>query len=99
MEAKDTVMKDEEIMKLAQVPPEDFAASPHWWLRANQRVAERQAEISFKAGIKEAVEALENTLYWITKGSQAGDLPGSGLIVFQLQQALASAEGRRRKEG
>ncbi len=55
MEAKtwqDTVMSDEQLMKLAQVPPEDYNAQPCWWLRANRRVAQAQAEISFKKGME-----------------------------------------------
>ena len=36
-------LSDKVIKKLARVPPEDYGASPNWWLRANQRVA-RKAE-------------------------------------------------------
>lgn len=82
MEAKDIVMNDEQLMKLAQVPPEDYGAPPHWWLRANRRVAKAQAEISFKAGqqegIREVVKWFESlhacihrTGYW--SGKECGD--------------------------
>ena len=54
MEAKDTVISDKQLMELAQVPPEDYGAPPYWWLKANIRVAQAQAEISFKVGVMES---------------------------------------------
>ncbi len=51
------ILSNEELLKLAQVPPEDYGAPPHWWLRANRRVAKAQAEITWKAREPEIAEA------------------------------------------
>lgn len=77
MKAEETIMNDEHLMKLAQVPPEDYSAPPHWWLRANRRVAEAQAEISFKACRKDVIE-------WLRKNNDFNECnseTGSGLLL------------------
>ena len=88
MNWEETVMSDKELMELAQVPPEDYGAPPHWWLRANRRVVKAQAEISFKLGQMSVVE-------WIGKNSDKteicedkGEFPGRCFYLKQWQAYL-----------
>lgn len=60
MEAKDTVISPEEIVKiLRKVPSDDFLPYPFKGDALKYKtISERQAEISFKAGKKEVGEAI-----------------------------------------
>jgi len=61
MKAKDTVMNSEQIVKATWINPNYPKDSPVERLSTPQEVgiAQAQAEISFKAGIKEVVEFVE----------------------------------------
>jgi len=81
MEAKDTVMNDKEMVQAITDNPD---------VPMGQALIEKQAEISFKAGMKDSgmYEACKSAYAWYYEG-QAGDYK---IIGEYLKQALAKAE-------
>lgn len=64
MKAKDTIMTDEQIAEVLDVYSEfDITWVEPEETKAN-RICKAQAEISFKAGIREVVDWLEEHKYW-----------------------------------
>jgi len=66
MEAKDTVIDRFRIAKLIDQILVDYPSAGGLYL--SYKVAEEQAEISFKAGIREVVEWVEANLQYPTRG-------------------------------
>ena len=59
MEAKDTVMNDEELDDCYFNPPTTLANEFQDFRAVNRHIARAQTEISYKAGIREVVEWLK----------------------------------------
>jgi len=78
MEAKDTVLKPQDRVRFANVGDgiltNDFRHdTPHWVIN----LLEQQAEVSFKAGIKEVVDWIKST-----RLTPLPDKPSKGITFF-----------------
>jgi len=89
MEAKDTVMGDEQIENILDM----------WALRPNYApldIARQQAEISFKAGIREVVGLIPGLL----KAAKAGECPDPNCAICkEKRETIKETEAKLKEWG